>query len=143
MKSRIRIRIKVKRRIRILIKVIRIYIHYIVLVQQFSIYVILVTLQLPFSFKTQKLITKIAFRKTAVMFAKEIFDYPELEEHPMLSNHLGEIYLHIFSNYITQLLFFLYILQFMSHSAIQSCNKTFSSCLCFTFFSFFFLLSWK
>ena len=23
------------------------------------------------------------------MFAKEIFDYPELEEHPQLSNHLG------------------------------------------------------
>ena len=24
------------------------------------------------------------------MFAKEIFDYPELEEHPLLCNHLGE-----------------------------------------------------
>jgi hypothetical protein len=77
---------------------------------------------------------KIAFRKTAVMFAKEIFDYPELEEHPMLSNHLGKIYLHFFSNYITQLLFFLYILHFMSHSVIQSCNKTFSSCLLFYIF---------
>ena len=24
------------------------------------------------------------------MFAKEIFDYPELEEHPLLWNHLGD-----------------------------------------------------
>ena len=24
-----------------------------------------------------------------MMFAKEIFDYPELEEHPLLCNHLG------------------------------------------------------
>ena len=24
------------------------------------------------------------------MFAKEIFDYPELEEHPLLCNHLGK-----------------------------------------------------
>ena len=24
------------------------------------------------------------------MFAKEIFDYPELEEHPLLCNHLGD-----------------------------------------------------
>ena len=23
------------------------------------------------------------------MFAKETFDYPELEEHPLLCNHLG------------------------------------------------------
>ena len=29
------------------------------------------------------------FRNTFVMFAKEIFDYPELEEHPLLCNHLG------------------------------------------------------
>ena len=27
------------------------------------------------------------------MFAKETFDYPELEEHPLLCNHLGKIYL--------------------------------------------------
>ena len=27
-----------------------------------------------------------------MMFAKEIFDYPELEEHPLLCNHLGENY---------------------------------------------------
>ena len=25
------------------------------------------------------------------MFAKEIFDYPELEEHPQLCNHLGTV----------------------------------------------------
>ena len=25
------------------------------------------------------------------MFAKETFDYPELEEHPLLCNHLGNI----------------------------------------------------
>ena len=25
-----------------------------------------------------------------MMFAKEIFDYPELEEHPLLCNHLGD-----------------------------------------------------
>ena len=25
------------------------------------------------------------------MFAKETFDYPELEEHPLLCNHLGEL----------------------------------------------------
>jgi hypothetical protein len=58
---------------------------------------------------------KIAFRKTAVMFAKEIFDYPELEEHPMLSNHLGKIYVYIFiiSNSITQLLLFLYVLLYI------------------------------
>ena len=31
------------------------------------------------------------FRNTFVMFAKETFDYPELEEHPLLCNHLGEI----------------------------------------------------
>jgi hypothetical protein len=28
-------------------------------------------------------------RNTFVMFAKEIFDYPELEEHPLLCNHLA------------------------------------------------------
>ena len=30
------------------------------------------------------------YRNTFVMFAKEIFDYPELEEHPLLCNHLGK-----------------------------------------------------
>ena len=29
------------------------------------------------------------YRNTFVMFAKEIFEYPELEEHPLLCNHLG------------------------------------------------------
>ena len=33
---------------------------------------------------------KCIFRNTFVMFAKEIFDYPELEEHPLLCNHLGK-----------------------------------------------------
>ena len=35
------------------------------------------------------------------MFAKETFDYPELEEHPLLCNHLGKIYLvnHIYFNF--------------------------------------------
>ena len=31
----------------------------------------------------------IVFRNTFVMFARETFDYPELEEHPLLCNHLG------------------------------------------------------
>ena len=25
------------------------------------------------------------------MFARELFDYPELEEHPFLCNHLGKV----------------------------------------------------
>ena len=33
------------------------------------------------------------------MFAKETFDYPELEEHPLLCNHLGEITAQ--SNYVS------------------------------------------
>ena len=33
------------------------------------------------------------------MFAKETFDYPELEEHPLLCNHLGEIMAQ--SNYVS------------------------------------------
>jgi len=28
-------------------------------------------------------------RNTSIMFAKELFDYPELEEHPLLQNHLA------------------------------------------------------
>lgn len=29
------------------------------------------------------------------MFAKETFDYPELEEHPLLCNHLGNVGIHL------------------------------------------------
>ena len=44
------------------------------------------------TFLSQKtFVLRIFFRNTSIMFAKEIFDYPELEEHPQLSNHLGNI----------------------------------------------------
>ncbi len=29
-------------------------------------------------------------RRTYVLFCRENFDYPELEEHPVLCNHLGK-----------------------------------------------------
>ncbi len=30
------------------------------------------------------------FRRTYILFCRENFDYPELEEHPHLCNHLGK-----------------------------------------------------
>lgn len=33
-----------------------------------------------------------------VLFAKEAFEYPELEDHELLCNHLGEIFILCISN---------------------------------------------
>jgi hypothetical protein len=74
------------------------------------------------------------------MFAKEIFDYPELEEHPMLSNHLGKIYtslfqiqsLHYSPLFMCCFIFpaFLILHKYSTfRGVIQSCNRAFRSCL--------------